>query len=55
MIRIQEKIGKNSSSMIYSVVDSEGKHNEVAWHKWFEEFYTWTMATGLNIVTNSED
>ena len=55
MIRIQEKAGKNSSAMIYSFIDSEGKHNEQAWHKWFAEFYNWIMADGYNVITGGEN
>ncbi|MFT3678949.1 MAG: alpha/beta hydrolase-fold protein [Ferruginibacter sp.] len=49
MISIQEKIGKNSSAVIYSVIDPEGRHNEAAWQKWFPAFYTWIMAEGTNV------
>ena len=49
MIRIQEKIGKNSNAVIYSVIDPEGRHNEAAWHKWFPAFYIWMMANGTNV------
>jgi predicted alpha/beta superfamily hydrolase len=55
MMRIQEKVGKNSSAMLYAVIDKEGKHNEATWQKWFPEFYNWIMAAGFNIVTKSED
>jgi metallo-beta-lactamase class B len=55
MMRIQEKIGKNSSSMLYAVIDKEGKHNEATWQKWFPEFYNWIMAAGFNIVTKMDD
>ena len=55
MIRIQEKIGKNSAAMIYSIIDSEGHHNEEAWRKWFAEFYNWIMAEGYNVVTKGDD
>lgn len=43
-------LGKKSSSMIYSVVDPLGRHNEKAWRKWFPEFYIWMMASGFNTV-----
>ena len=51
---IVEKIGKNSSAMITSVIDPEGKHNEQAWRKWFAEFYKWIMADGFNVISNSK-
>ena len=55
MMRIQEKVGKNSSAMLYSVVDKEGQHNEATWQKWFPEFYKWIMAAGFNIITKIEN
>ena len=51
---IIEKIGKNSSALITSVIDPEGKHNEQAWRKWFAEFYKWIMADGFNVISNSK-
>lgn len=50
MNRIEEKIGRHSAAMIYSVIDKDGEHNEAAWHKWFIEFYAWIMADGYNTV-----
>ena len=55
MKRIREKVGKNSSAFIYSVIDPEAEHNEKAWRKWFAEFYKWIMADGYNVITNSEN
>jgi len=55
MKRLQEKLGINSSAMVYSVIDSTGKHNEAAWRKWFGEFYCWIMASGFNNVTKIGD
>lgn len=49
---ITEKLGKNSTAIIYTVVDPEGKHNEAAWFKWFPEFYNWVFANGFNNVIN---
>lgn len=49
MISTEEKIGEESGSVIYSVIDPEGKHNEAAWHKWFPAFYVWIMADGTNV------
>ncbi len=55
VIRIQEKIGKKSSAMIYSVIDKDGIHNEAAWRKWFPVFYNWIMADGWNSISNKTD
>jgi predicted alpha/beta superfamily hydrolase len=55
MMRMQEKVGKNSSAMLYSVIDKEGRHNEATWQKWFPEFYNWIMAAGFNIITKMDD
>ncbi len=55
MIRIQEKIGKKSGAMIYSVIDKDGMHNEEAWRKWFPVFYNWVLADGWNIISNKAD
>ena len=55
VVRIQEKIGKKSSAMIYAVVDKDGNHNEAAWRKWFPVFYNWAMADGWNIISNKAD
>ena len=55
VIRIQEKIGKKSSAMIYSIIDKDGIHNEAAWRKWFPVFYKWIMADGWNTITNKGD
>ncbi|MBL0355476.1 MAG: alpha/beta hydrolase [Chitinophagaceae bacterium] len=55
VIRIQEKVGKNSSAMVYSFIDSEAGHNEHAWRKWFAEFYCWIMADGFNVITSGEN
>lgn len=55
MNEMAEKLGTNSNTMIYSVVDEAGKHNEAAWHKWFAEFYNWMMADGYNNVIKLEE
>ena len=55
VVQIQEKIGKKSTAMIYSVVDKDGIHNEAAWRKWFPEFYNWIMADGWNTISNKGD
>jgi len=54
MNEIAQKLGANSNAMIYSVIDTEGKHNETAWRKWFAEFYAWMMADGYNNVIKLE-
>lgn len=54
MIEIKDKVGKNSSAMVYSVVDPNGKHNEQAWRKWFAEFYNFIMADGYNVLTSGD-
>jgi predicted alpha/beta superfamily hydrolase len=55
MFTIAEKLGTNSSAMIYTLIDEEGKHNEIYWQKWFAEFYKWIMADGYNTVTKLDD
>ena len=50
MKEVAEKLGTNSNTMIYSVIDEEGKHNEKNWRQWFAEFYLWMMADGYNNV-----
>ncbi len=51
---VAERLGSNSNTMIYSVIDPEGNHNEKAWRKWFAEFYKWVMADGYNNVIKLE-
>jgi predicted alpha/beta superfamily hydrolase len=55
MIRVREIVGKNSSAMIYSFIDPEGRHNEASWRKWFAEFYNWIVADGYNVITGGEN
>jgi predicted alpha/beta superfamily hydrolase len=55
MKEVAEKLGTNSNVMIYSVIDTQGKHNEKAWRKWFAEFYNWMMADGYNNVIKLEE
>ena len=55
VVRIQEKIGKKSNAMVYSVIDKDGLHNEAAWRKWFPVFYNWIMADGWNSISNKGD
>jgi len=55
MVRIQEKVAKKSSAMIYSFIDPVAGHNEQAWRKWFAEFYSWIMADGFNVITGGDN
>ncbi len=55
MNEVAEKLGGNSNTMIYTVVDEAGKHDEAAWRKWFTEFYVWMMADGYNNVIKLEE
>jgi predicted alpha/beta superfamily hydrolase len=55
MKEVAEKLGTNSNVMIYSVIDSGGKHNEKAWRKWFADFYNWVMADGYNNVIKLDE
>lgn len=55
MTRIQEKLGKTSNAIIYSVIDPAGKHNELSWRKWFPEFYNWIFADGFNVSSKVGD
>jgi metallo-beta-lactamase class B len=50
MNKLTDKLGTVSNAMIYSLVDGESMHNEIAWRKWFPEFYNWIMADGFNTV-----
>lgn len=51
MDEMAERLAAHSSTMIYTITDAEGKHNETAWHKWFAEFYNFMMADGFNYIT----
>jgi predicted alpha/beta superfamily hydrolase len=44
MKAIENRLAKKSKTVIYSVIDPDGKHNEKAWRKWFPVFYKWIMA-----------
>lgn len=50
MYKIMQKLGTRSSALLYSVVDAEGKHNEVSWRKWFPEFFRFMMADWTNYI-----
>ena len=54
MQTVADKLGENSSTLIYLATDPGGKHNEQAWRKWFAEFYLWITGNGLSyqIKTN---
>jgi len=52
---VQESLGEKSEAMIYSVTDPMGSHNEIAWRKWFPEFYTWIMANGYNTIIRPDN
>ncbi|MEP7254872.1 MAG: alpha/beta hydrolase-fold protein [Ferruginibacter sp.] len=55
MQEVQEILGEKSNAMIYSVIDPESSHNELAWRKWFAEFYKWIMADGFNNVVKTKE
>lgn len=42
----EELLGAKSNSIIYSIVDPNGEHNEKAWQKWFADFYKFTISNG---------
>ncbi len=50
---IADKLGENSSALIYEVTDTAGKHNEQSWRKWFGEFYLWLTGNGLSYQVKS--
>ncbi|MBC7886245.1 MAG: alpha/beta hydrolase [Ferruginibacter sp.] len=54
MEAVTDKLGKHSLSLIYSVTDPDGNHNEQAWRKWFPEFYNWVLANGFNNIIDLE-
>lgn len=51
MDQMAERLASHSATMIYSVTDAKGRHNETAWQKWFAEFYNFMMADGFNYIT----
>jgi predicted alpha/beta superfamily hydrolase len=55
MNHISETIGQKSFSMVCSVIDPDGQHNEQAWRKWFAEFYKWIMADGFNVINPAKN
>ena len=52
---IAQQLGTISGSMIYTLTDSNSRHNENAWRNWFPEFYNWIMADGYNYVIKTTD
>jgi predicted alpha/beta superfamily hydrolase len=50
-----DKMGRISSSFIYTAIDSQGTHNERAWRKWFAEFYEWIISDGNNYLIKTSD
>ena len=55
MKNITDKLGENSNTLIYFVTDPEGRHNESAWRKWFEEFYLWIIGNGFSYQLKTEN
>lgn len=47
-IKVADDLGEKSTSLIYLVIDPEGKHTEAYWRKWFPEFYLWITGNGLS-------
>jgi predicted alpha/beta superfamily hydrolase len=44
MDRIAESIARKADNLMYSITDSEGKHNEAAWRRWLPAFFDWMFA-----------
>jgi predicted alpha/beta superfamily hydrolase len=55
MNEVAQKLGTNSATMIYSIVDEDGQHSEKTWGNWFPQFYKWIMADGYNYVIKLEE
>lgn len=55
MLDVRESLGERSSAMIYSLIHPDSMHNELAWRKWFAEFYNWIMADGFNYVVKTKE
>lgn len=43
MNKIVEQLQKYPGINIYTIIDPNGRHNEVAWRKWFPEFYNYII------------
>ncbi|HET9055226.1 MAG TPA: alpha/beta hydrolase-fold protein [Chitinophagaceae bacterium] len=52
MDSVAEHIGLHTQSIIYKIVDPDGKHNEATWRKWFPEFYQWMVEEKYKRVNN---
>ncbi|MBI1781171.1 MAG: alpha/beta hydrolase [Sphingobacteriales bacterium] len=48
MDSVADKLGSSTPSIIYKIVDPEGKHNEPTWRRWFPEFYQWIIGEGYD-------
>lgn len=48
MDSVADRIGASTPSIIYKVVDPDGKHNEPTWRRWFPEFYQWIIGEGYD-------
>lgn len=46
MEEVSDRLALLSNSLIYTVVDENGKHNEAAWRKWLPEFIKWIHSNG---------
>lgn len=55
MRNVMDKLGSNSGTIIYAAIDPYGSHNELAWRKWFPEFYRWIMADWTNYIIKQND
>ena len=55
MYDVMQKLGTQSTALIYSVTDPEGKHHEASWRKWFPEFFRFMMADWTNYVIKPEE
>ena len=43
MKRIEQEIKERSKSPVKELIDTDAKHNEAAWKKYFPDFYEWTI------------
>lgn len=50
MFNIVTELGRSSKSLILTITDPEGRHNEPTWRKWFPYFYKWIIADWTNQV-----
>lgn len=54
MTEVMDHFAEKSSSIIYSLIDEQGVHNEAAWTRAFPAFYKWIMANGANVILNTK-